>query len=102
MLKPLNDFILVKEIEELQEKVIKGIVIETTTSDDTETRLKKFEVVDVSDGYVNPHTNTERKINEKIKPGSKVIIDKFSGKKVIYDSTEYILVREAEIQAVEE
>lgn len=102
MLKPLNDFILVKEIEELQEKVVKGIVIETTTSDESETRLKKFEVVEVSDGYVNPHTNTERKINEKIKPGSKVIIDKFSGKKVIYDSTEYILVREAEIQAVEE
>ncbi|WP_299996589.1 hypothetical protein [uncultured Clostridium sp.] len=102
MLKPLNDFILVKEIEELQEKVVKGIIIETTTSEESDTRLKKFEVVEVSDGYVNPHTNTERKINEKIKPGSKVIIDKFSGKKVIYDSTEYILVREAEIQAVEE
>ena len=60
MLKPLNDFILVKEIEELQEKVVKGIIIETTTSEESDTRLKKFEVVEVSDGYVNPHTNTEK------------------------------------------
>lgn len=100
MIKPINDFILLKEIDEYQEKTIGSIVVETSTSEDSETRLKKFEVVEISDGYINPQTNSKRKINEKIKPGTIVIMDKFSGKKVIDNSTEYILVREAEIQGI--
>lgn len=102
MLKPVNDFILLKELDEQEEKKIGNFVLEAPNPQEADTRLKKYEVVAISDGYINPHTNTERTINEKIKPGVKVILDKFSGKKVIDNNEEFYLVREAEIQAIEE
>lgn len=102
MLKPINDFVLLKEINDQEEKKIGDFVLEVSNPEDGDVRLKKYEVVAISDGYINPQTNTERTINKKIKPGVKVILDKFSGKKVISDNEEFYLVREAEIQAIEE
>lgn len=102
MLKPVNDFILLKEIDEVEEKTVGSFVLEAPNPQEQDARLKKYEVVAISDGYINPQTNTERTINEKIKPGVKVILDKYSGKKVINNNEEFYLVREAEIQAIEE
>lgn len=101
MIKPINDYILLKEIDDYQEKKIGSFVLEANNSEESDTRLKKFEVVAISDGYLNTSTNTHRDINSNIKVGSYVIMDKFSGKKFIdSDGSEFILVREAEIQGI--
>ena len=101
MIKPINDFILLKEFDDYQEKVVGAVVLETSTSQEADSRLKRYEVIDISDGYINPHTDSTRTIDNNIKPGSIVIMDKYSGKKIIdEDGTEYILVREAEIQGI--
>lgn len=100
MIKPISDFILVKELDITEEKVEGMVVLETSVSENTDSRLKKFLVVEISDGYKVPYSDTERYINKDIKPGSIVLMDKFAGKKFIENGTEFILVREAEIQAV--
>ncbi len=102
MIKPINDYILLKEEKTAKEQVEGSIVVSITNeNDDTASRLKRFKVIAISDGYLNPHTDKELKINEKIKVGSIIFMDKFSGKKVLDNGTEYVLAKEAEIVGLE-
>lgn len=103
MIKPINDYILLKEIKTSKEQLEGSIVVSITKDDDdTASRLKRYEVLSISDGYVNLHTDKELKINEKIKVGSIIFMDKYSGKKVLDNGTEYVLAKEAEIVGIEE
>ena len=103
MIKPINDYILLKEVKTSKEQLEGSIVVSITKDDDdTASRLKRFEVLAISDGYINLHTDKELKINEKIKVGSIIFMDKYSGKKVIDNGTEYVLAKEAEIVGIEE
>ena len=100
MIKPISDFILVKELDTLEEKTDGMVVLETAVSENSDSRLKKYEVIAISDGYKVPYSDEERKINKDIKPGAIIYMDKFAGKKFIEDGIEYILVRESEVHAV--
>jgi len=103
MIKPINDYILLKEVKTSKEQLEGSIVVSITKDDDdTTSRLKRFEVLAISDGYINLHTDKELKINEKIKVGSIIFMDKYSGKKVLDNGTEYVLAKEAEIVGIEE
>lgn len=103
MIKPVNDYILLKEVKASGEQVENGIVVSITNeNDETASRLRTFEVIAITDGYINPHTDKETKINEKIKVGSKVVMDKFSGKKVLMDGIEYVMAKEVEIMGIVE
>ena len=102
MIKPINDYILLKEVKTSKEQLEGSIVVSITKDDDeTASRLKRYEVLSISDGYINPHTDKELKINENIKVGSIIFMDKYSGKKVLDNGTEYILAKEAEIVGIE-
>ena len=88
MIKPINDYILLKEVKTSKEQLEGSIVVSITKDDDdTASRLKRFEVLAISDGYINLHTDKELKINEKIKVGSIIFMDKYSGKKVLDNGT---------------
>lgn len=103
MIKPINDYILLKEVKTSKEQLEGSIVVSITKDDDdTASRLKRYEVLAISDGYLNPHTDKSLTINEKITVGCIIFMDKFSGKKVLDNGTEYILAKEAEIVGIEE
>ena len=103
MIKPINDYILLKELKQVKEQREGSVIISVTNeNDDTASRLRRFEVLAVSNGYTNPYTDTEYHINKDIKVGSTIIMDKFSGKKVLDNGTEYVLAKEAEIVGIEE
>ena len=97
MLKPIHDEILLKEIESKNKENGYGVIV-SVNNDDTKNndRLIKCE------GFIDENGNN-RKIDSNISVGKVVIIDKYSGSKIVDDDgTEYILAKQIEVMAVSE
>ena len=92
--RPLRDRILVKRVEE-QEQKIGGIIIPDTAKE----KPQQARVVAVGSGRVNDDGKT---IPVDVKVGDYVLIGKYAGTEIKLDGEEFLIVREDEVLGVAE
>jgi chaperonin GroES len=92
--RPLRDRVLVKRVEE-QEQRIGGIIIPDTAKE----KPQQARVVAVGRGRVNDDGKT---IPLEVKADDYVLIGKYAGTEIKLDGEEYLIVREDEILGVAE
>ena len=90
--KPLRDRVLVRRLEESEQKV-GGIIIPDTAKE----KPQQAEVVAVGSGRILDNGD---KVPLDVKPGDKVLVGKWSGTDVKIDGTEYLILKEDEILGV--
>jgi chaperonin GroES len=90
--KPLRDRILVKRIEEKEQKV-GGIII----PDSAKEKPTEAEVVAVGSGRV---LESGERLPLAVKAGDKVLIGKWSGTEVKVDDQEYLILKEDEVLGI--
>lgn len=90
--RPLRDRILVKRIEESEEKV-GGIIIPDTAKE----KPQQAEVVAVGSGRLLEDGKTAPLT---VKAGDKVLIGKWSGSEVKIDGQEYLILKEDEVLGI--
>jgi len=91
--KPLNDRILVRRLEEKEEKR-GGIIIPDTAKE----KPQQAEVVAVGPGRV---TDDGKRVAIEVKAGDKVLIGKYlSGTEVKIEGNEYLILREEDVLAI--
>ncbi len=88
---PLHDRVLLKRLEE-QENKKSGIIIPDTAKE----KPLEAEVIEVGKGRV---TEDGKVLPLEVKKGDKVLIGKFSGTEVTVNDVEHVIVREEEILA---
>jgi len=92
--RPLRDRILVRRIEE-QEQRIGGIIIPDTAKEKPQTA----KVVAVGNGRLND----EGKVFPlDVKAGDYVLIGKYAGTEIKFDGVEYLILREDEVLGIAE
>lgn len=91
-IRPLQDRVLVKRIEE-EEKTKGGIIIPDTAKE----KPIEGKVVAVGSGYVKKD-GTVRKL--EVKKGDRVLFGKYSGTDIKIDGEEHLIMREDDILAI--
>lgn len=91
-LRPLQDRILVKRVEE--EKTTKGGII---IPDSAKEKPAEGKIMAVGNGKVG---DDGKRIPLEIKPGDLVLFGKYSGTEVKIDGEEYLIMREDDILGV--
>jgi chaperonin GroES len=92
--RPLRDRVLVKRVEE-QEQRIGGIIVPDTAKE----KPQQAKVVAVGRGRV---TDEGKTIPLEVKADDYVLIGKYAGTEIKLDGEEYLIVREDEILGVAE
>ena len=92
-IRPLHDRIIVRRLEEGEQKV-GGIIIPDTAKE----KPQRAEVVSVGSGRTLENGD---KVPLTVKPGDKVLVGKWSGTEVKIDGTEYLIIKEDEILGIE-
>jgi chaperonin GroES len=90
--RPLRDRVLVRRVEEHEEKV-GGIIIPDTAKE----KPQQAEVVAVGSGRLLENGD---RVPLSVKPGDKVLLGKWSGTDVKIDGEEYLILKEDEILGV--
>ncbi len=90
--RPLRDRILVKRVEE-QEQKVGGIII----PDSAKEKPQQAEVVAVGSGRVLENGST---VPLTLKAGDRVLIGKWSGTEVKIDGQEYLILKEDEVLGI--
>jgi chaperonin GroES len=90
--KPLRDRVLVRRLEETEQKV-GGIIIPDTAKE----KPQQAEVVAVGSGRILDNGD---RVALDVKAGDKVLVGKWSGTDVKIDGTEYLIVKEDEILGI--
>lgn len=93
-IKPLQDRILVKRIEE-EEKTKGGIII----PDAAKEKPQEGKVVAVGDGKV---LESGQKVALTVKVGDKILFGKYSGTEIKVDGEEHLILREDDVLAIVE
>jgi chaperonin GroES len=91
-LRPLQDRVLVKRIEE-KEQIRGGIIIPDTAKE----KPQEGEVVSVGQGKV---LDSGTRLEMALKPGDRILFGKYSGTEVKIDGEEYLIMREDEVLGV--
>ena len=91
-LRPLSDRVLIRPIEEKEQK--RGAIIIPDTAKE---KPQEGEVIAVGPGRVN---EDGKRISLEVKKGDRVLIGKYSGTDVKIDGTEYIILREDDVLGV--
>ncbi len=91
-IKPLGDRVLVKRIEEQEEKK-GGIIIPDTAKE----KPQEAEVIEIGPGK---RQDDGKHIPIEVKKGDKVLVSKYGGTDVKLNGTEYVIIREDDILAV--
>jgi len=91
-LRPLNDRVLIRRIEE-DEKTSGGIIIPDTAKE----KPQKGEVVAVGKGRV---LDDGQRREMSVKAGDKILFSKYAGNEVKIDGEELTIMREDEVLAV--
>ncbi|WP_446009286.1 co-chaperone GroES [Candidatus Electrothrix sp.] len=91
-IRPLNDRILVKRLEQ-EEKTAGGIII----PDSAKEKPAEGEVMAVGPGKMN---DAGERIAVDVKPGDKVLFSKYGGTDVKFDGQDYLIMREDDILGV--
>jgi chaperonin GroES len=92
--RPLRDRVLVKRVEE-QEQRIGGIIVPDTAKE----KPQQAKVVAVGSGRVNDEGKT---LPLEVKAGDYVLVGKYAGAEIKLDGEEYLIIREEEILGVAE
>ncbi len=90
--KPLNDRVLVKRLEEVQ--VTKGGIYIPDTAKEKPVEGK---VISVGPGKVNDQGN---RVPLNLKEGDKILFGRYAGSEIKVDGEEYLMMREDDILAV--
>jgi chaperonin GroES len=90
---PIKDNIVVKRIEEAEEKKVGSIIIPDTAKEKPLTA----EVIAVGSGRV---LKDGKKLPLEVKVGDKVLIGKYSGSEVKLDNVEYLILKEDEVLGI--
>ena len=93
-IRPLHDRVIVKRIEEGDQKV-GGIIIPDTAKE----KPQQGEVIAVGKGKVEKDGKV---IPLDVKPGDTVLFGKYSGQEIKLDGEEYLIMREEEILGIVE
>ena len=91
--RPLHDRVLVKRIDEGEQKV-GGIIV----PDSAKEKPQRAEVVAVGSGRTLENGD---RMPLTVKAGDKVLVGKWSGTEVKIDGTEYLIIKEDEILGIE-
>ena len=91
-IKPLADRVVVKSLEETEEK--KGSLYIPDTAKE---KPQQGEVVAVGPGSLN---DAGKRVPLEVKKGDKVLYGKYSGTEVTVDDEEYLIMRESDILAI--
>lgn len=93
MIKPLADRVLIKMVEN-EETTKSGIILAGASKE-------KPQIAEVL--AVGPGGNIDgHEVAMNVKVGDKVIVSKYSGTEVKYDSQEYVIVKQGDILAIVE
>jgi chaperonin GroES len=90
--RPLHDRILVKRLEESEQKV-GGIIIPDTAKE----KPQQGKVVAVGNGKVK---DDGARIALDVKAGDTILFGKYSGQEIKLDGEEYLIMREEEVLAI--
>jgi chaperonin GroES len=90
--KPLRDRVLVRRLEESEQKV-GGIIIPDTAKE----KPQQAEVVAVGTGRV---LDNGTRVPLSVKAGDKVLVGKWSGTDVKIDGVEYLILKEDEVLGI--
>jgi chaperonin GroES len=91
--KPLADRILVKRLEQEEEKSGGGIIIPDTAKE----KPQEAKVVAVGPGKLDDKGN---RVAPEVKKGDRVLISKYGGTEVKIDGEEHLILREDDILAI--
>src|SRR5881409_3758406 len=92
-IRPLQDRVIVKRLEEAVEKTKGGIIIPDTAKE----KPQEGKVVAVGKGKVN---DDGKLIPLQIKVGEKILFGKYSGSEIKIDGEEHLIMREEDILGV--
>lgn len=92
-LKPIHDKIVVKRMEEKEQRTASGIIIPDTAKE----KPQVGEVIAVGDGKV---LSSGQVVALKVKPGDKVLFNKYAGTEVELDGEKYLVMSEDEVLAI--
>jgi chaperonin GroES len=90
---PLYDRVVVKPVEEAEERTPSGIIIPDTAKE----KPSEGEVVAVGEGRLLENGEIKPL---KVKVGDKVIYSKYAGNDIVVDGEELIILREDDILAI--
>jgi len=90
--RPLHDRILVKRIEEGEQKV-GGIIIPDTAKE----KPQQGKVIAVGSGKIK---DDGKRITLDVKEGDTILFGKYSGQEIKLDGEEFLIMREEEVLAV--
>jgi chaperonin GroES len=90
--KPLSDRVLIKRIEEKEQKK-KGIIIPDTAKE----KPMEGKVIAVGTGRVDEHG--KRHVLE-VKVGDRVLVGKYAGTEVKIDEVEHVILKEDEVLGI--
>jgi len=91
-LRPLHDRIVVKRLEEAEQKR-GGIII----PDSAKEKPQQAEVIAVGNGKL---LESGERTPLNVKPGDRILFGKYSGSEIKLDGNEYLILREDEILGV--
>ena len=94
-IKSIKDNIVMKRIEERDEKKVGSIIIPDTAKEKPMTA----EVIAIGTGRT---LKDGKKVALEVKVGDKVLIGKYSGSEVKLDGTEYLILKEDEVLGIVE
>ena len=92
-IKPIGDRIVLKQLD-AEEKTKSGIILTSNAKE----KPSIFEVLVVGDGKKDDGSSVEM----FLKPGQKVIANRFSGLAAKFDDDEFIIMRQNEVMAIYE
>ncbi len=94
-IKPIKDNIVVKRIEERDEKNVGSIIIPDTAKEKPMTA----EVIAIGSGRT---LKDGKKVALEVKVDDRVLIGKYSGSEVKLDGTEYLILKEDDVLGIVE
>ncbi|MCS7171649.1 MAG: co-chaperone GroES [Aquificaceae bacterium] len=94
-LRPLYDKVVVKRFEEQEQKTASGIIIPDTAKE----KPQLGQVVSVGEGKI---LQNGQQLPPKVKPGDRVVFNKYAGTEVELDGEKFLIMSEDEILAIVE
>ena len=91
-IKPLNDRVIVKRVEE-EQKTVGGIIIPDTAKE----KPQEGKVVAVGPGK---RDDGGKRISPEVKEGDRILFPKYAGTEIKIDGEEHIFMREDDILAI--
>ena len=92
-LNPLYDKIVVKRFEEQEQRTASGIIIPDTAKE----KPQIGEVIAVGEGKL---LQNGQQVPPKVKPGDKVVFNKYAGTEVELDGEKFLIMSEDEVLAI--